>query len=207
MTNKEYQFYVEADRLMAGWPERNFKRRVKLFFFPEYLELFMLLLRKVEYGMDRKGFFQKVSYFITDRRFKKISLKLGFTIFPNVFGPGLYIPHYGTIVVNSNTKVGAHCVLQASTCIGGAEPKVLGDNLYISTGVIILGAITLADNITISAHSLVNKSFKNSNVLIGGIPAKELKERKTWFENEDHDRFALAVKQIEELRKSMFGGA
>ena len=205
MTHKEYRFFLEADRIIAGRPVNTFKRRIRLFFAPQYIERFMFLLRKYEYLYDKKGIFNKLSLFITRYRYNKVSLKLGFSLGPNVFGPGLYIPHYGTIVVNANTKIGANCVLHTSTCIGGSEPKTIGDNVYIGTGAIILGNITLADNVTISANSLVDKSFLESNILVGGAPAKVIKERKAWFECDDHQRCAAAVKEIEELRKSMFG--
>jgi serine O-acetyltransferase len=204
VTYKEYRFALEADRIIAGRPVKTLKRRIKLFFAPEYMETFMFLLRKFEYLYDKKGFFQRLSLCITRYRFHKISLKLGFSIYPNVFGPGLYIPHYGTIVVNGHARVGANCVLHTSTCIGGDELKKIGDNAYISSGAIILGAVTIADNTTIGANSLVNKSFSDSNVLIGGVPAKVIKERKAWFECDEDRRFASAVKQIKELHKTMF---
>jgi serine O-acetyltransferase len=204
VTYKEYKFALEADRIIAGRPVNTFIRRIKLFFVPEYIETFMHLLRKFEYLYDKKGFFQKLSLIITRYRFHKISLKLGFSICPNVFGPGLYIPNYGTIVVNGYAKVGANCVLHASTCIGGAEPKTIGDNAYISSGVIILGAIAIADNTTISANSLVNKSFSDSNILIGGTPAKIIKQKEAWFECDSDKRFASAVKQIKKLHETMF---
>lgn len=205
MTRKEYQFYVEADRLIAGRPVRTIKRRIKLFFTPDYIESFMLVMRKVEYLRGKNGIFQKIAAIFAKNKFNRISLKLGFSIAPNVFGPGLYIPHYGTIVVNGNAKVGANCVLHTSTCIAGSEQKKFGDNLYISTGVIISGDTQLADNVTISANSLVNKSVSQSNVLLGGTPARVLKERAAWHQCDDHDEFKTAVKQIEELRKKMFG--
>ena len=167
------------------------------------METFMFLLRKFEYLYDKKGFFQRLSLSITRYRFHKVSLKLGFSIYPNVFGPGLYIPHYGTIVVNGHARVGANCVLHTSTCIGGDELKKIGDNVYISSGAIILGAITIADNTTIGANSLVNKSFLDGNVLIGGVPARVIKERTAWFECDENKRFASAVKQIKELRETI----
>ena len=204
MTYQEYRFALEADRIIAGRPLKTFKRRIKLFFVPDYMATFMFLLRKFEYLYDKKGFFQKLLLCIIRYRFHKVSLKLGFSIYPNVFGPGLYIPHYGTIVVNGHARVGANCVLHTSTCIGGDGLKMIGDNAYISSGTVILGSITIADNTTIGANSLVNKSFLDGNVLIGGVPAKVIKEKKAWFECDENKSFASAVEQIKELRKAMF---
>lgn len=204
MTYKEYRFFVEADRLIAGRPKRTFKRRIKLFLVPDYIEQFMLVLRKVEYLTDKKGIFQRINSLITKNRFNKISLKLGFSIPPNVFGPGLYIPHYGTIVVSRDAKVGANCVLHTSTCIAGAQRKKMGDNLYISTGVIISGNTNIPDNVSIGANSLVNKTVSKGNVFIAGTPAEIVREKGAWYTCAEHGEFGAAVKKIEELRKNMF---
>ena len=109
----------------------------------------------------------------------KISLKLGFSIPINVFGPGLAIVHYGTIVINANAKVGANCRIHPSTCIGasGGSSKApqIGDNVYIAPGVKIYGDITLANNIATAANAAVGKSFEEENILIGGVPAVKIK--------------------------------
>jgi len=111
-------------------------------------------------------------------RFKKLSLKLGFTIPENVFGPGLCILHYGTIVVNAETKIGANCRIHACTNIGQSGGKTgapfIGNNVYIGPGAKIYGSIKIANNVAIAANAAVSKSFNNENVVIGGVPAKEV---------------------------------
>lgn len=206
MKYKEYQFFLEADRLIAGRPVNSLKVRVKRFFgIVSYIESFMRLLRKLEYLDQKISIIDRLTNILVKRKFDRLSLKLGFSIPINVFGPGLYIPHYGTIVVNPNAKVGKNCVLHTSTCIAGSEKKNIGDNVYISTGVIISGETDIASNTTISANSLVNKPFLTMNLLIGGTSAKPIKLRPVWFECEGHERFALAVEQIDHLHKSTFG--
>ena len=113
-------------------------------------------------------------------RFMKLSRVLGFSIPENVFGPGLAIVHYGTIVVNANAKVGANCRLHPSTCIGASggtsKAPIIGNNVYIGPGSKIYGDITIGNNIAISANAAVGKSFVEENVMIGGVPAKKIKE-------------------------------
>ena len=36
--------------------------------------------------------------------------------------------------------------------------------------------ITIANNIAIAANAVVNKSFTEENIMIGGVPAKKIKE-------------------------------
>ena len=109
-----------------------------------------------------------------------MGIKLGFYIPANVFGPGLSLPHYGTIVVSKYAKIGCNCRLHVCTNIGASAGNkgapVIGDNVYIGPGAILFGEINIADNITIGANTTVNKSFNTSNVVLAGSPAKVVKE-------------------------------
>lgn len=58
---------------------------------------------------------------------------MGITIVYNVFGYGLVIPHYGTIVVGESNNIGNYAVLHTSTCIS-SNGKIIGNGLYLSTG-------------------------------------------------------------------------
>ena len=95
----------------------------------------------------------------------------------NVFGPGLHIVHYGTIVVHPDARVGRNCRLHPSTSIGdyNGVPR-LGDNVYIGPGAKIYGPVTLGDNVAVGANAVVNKSF-GSNVTLGGVPARIVAEK------------------------------
>jgi serine O-acetyltransferase len=105
---------------------------------------------------------------------------LNFTIPKNVIGPGLFIVHYGTIIVNPKARIGAKCILHACVNIGehkGGAPKI-GNNCYIGPGAKIFGDIVIGDNVSIGANSVVNKSFPD-NVVIAGVPAKIIKYKNT----------------------------
>lgn len=54
-------------------------------------------------------------------------------------------------------------------------PVNIGKNCWIASNVTILKGVYLGDNVVVSSMSLVNKGTPD-NVLIGGIPAKILKE-------------------------------
>jgi len=186
-----FRNYIIADRLSNSIPVKyNFLGRLKQFIFPDQILKFLFLLRKSEYLKNcRKSMIGNVYFLYYYQKFIRHSRKLGFSIPLNVFGPGLSIPHYGTIVVNPKTKVGKNCRLHVCVNIGasgGSElaPKI-GDNVYIGPGVIIFGNINIADNITIAANATVNKTIEIPNVTIGGTPARVLKECTTswWIKN------------------------
>ena len=200
----DYFFYKEADRIISGRVPKSFLVRLKLLLVPDPIGKFMCLLRAVEYYDNcSTGIAGKLKGKFYKQQFRKTSLKLGFSIPPNVFGPGLFIPHYGTIVINAKARVGANCVLHTSTCITAKEGINIGDNFYFSTGSILAGNIQLNDSVTVGANSLVNKSFTETNVLIGGSPAKVLRERKAWF-LEDGNEYEQRVNKINELKMSLY---
>lgn len=96
----------------------------------------------------------------------KLGVKLGFSIGTNSLGYGVVIPHYGTIVINENARIGNYAVLHTCTCVAGGG-KIIGDGLYLSTGSQIVGSLQLGNYVTIAAHSLVNKSFRGNTLIAG----------------------------------------
>lgn len=137
--------------------------------------------------------------------FTKLGIRCGFSIGTNSLGYGVVIPHYGTIVINEDSKIGNYCVLHTSTCVAGGG-KLIGDGLYLSTGSQIVGNIKLGNAVTVAAHSLVNKSY-DSNILLVGSPAiiKRM-DYNIWYETDrDKDRFNKRIRQIEELKKQIYG--
>ena len=114
---------------------------------------------------------------IAKYRFRRISVKLGYSISPNVFGPGLSLPHRGNIVVNPQTRIGENCRIHVGVNIGahhGKAPRI-GNNVYIGPGAIIFGDVEIADNCSIGANATVNKSFTERNAVIAGTPAGVVK--------------------------------
>lgn len=53
----------------------------------------------------------------------------------------------------------------------------IGNNCFIGESSIIMYGVTLADNIIVAAGSVVTRSFDESNIIIGGNPARKIS---TW---------------------------
>lgn len=175
-SKEDYHKYLDADRIALGIRKRNFK----ILFNLNYIWNFQKKLRKIEYYANcKKGFLNKLYYYYLKYRFKKESIRLGFTIPQNVFGPGLAIVHHGTIIVSNEAKIGKNCRIHAGVNIGASggmsEAPIIGDNVYIGPGAVIYGGIKIGDNIAIGANSTVNKSFDENNILIAGSPAEKQK--------------------------------
>lgn len=175
ITNKKtYKQYVKQDLLAYDIKKLSLYRRLS----DDRLR-FQLRLRRIEYlNNTAKGNpFKKFAYYFLQFFNHKLAIRLGYTIPINVFGPGLYIAHWGTVTVTSFAKVGQNCRIHTSTCIGNhLGAPVIGDNVYIGPGAKIFGNITIGNNVAVGANAVVNKSIPD-NVTVGGIPAKVISQK------------------------------
>lgn len=201
-SKKELKFYISADLMMnRGYFKYTFKKKIIGWIHSDYIIKYLKALRKTEYYINM-GKEKSICSLINRHRLSTLGLKLGFSISPNVFGYGLVIPHFGTIVVGDGNKIGNYAVLHTSTCITQGQKRI-GDGLYLSTGAkIINNNITLANAVTIAANAVVNDSFVNSNCLLAGIPAVEKRERAIWFDN-DGEKYQVRVEKIKEMAMKM----
>ncbi|HFE9702439.1 TPA: serine O-acetyltransferase [Clostridium perfringens] len=171
----DYLYYLESDKKSLGISRK--KPRIA----KDEIWKFQRLLRKVEYFKNCKRGLNKLYLYYLLYKKNKMEVDLGFTIPPNVFGPGLAICHRGTIVVNHMAKVGKNCRIH--TCVnigfqaGTSNAPIIGDNVYIGPGAKLFGNIKIANGIAIGANSIVNKSFSEENITIAGIPAKKINNR------------------------------
>ena len=144
----------------------------------EPIRRYQRLLRKREYLINAKpnhGIWRLIRIW-NSFWLRRLGIKLGFDIPPNCFGPGLYITHPGTIVVNPKTRVGRNCVLNVCVNIGHDEKEeapTIGDNCFIAPGAKLFGGIVLGDNVKIGANAVVNKSFPDGNCTLVGVPAQK----------------------------------
>lgn len=168
-SRSEYIEYLKSDS--------RARKRIRPIFCPslDLLWRFQRNMRRLEYLTNCKK--NPILRAFIAHRYFRLGNHLGFTIPINVFGPGLSIAHAGTIVVNTGAKVGRNCRLHVCVNIGTAAGKTLdapaiGDNCYIAPGAKIFGKIKIGPNTVIAANSVVNQSFPEGNVTLGGIPAK-----------------------------------
>jgi serine O-acetyltransferase len=76
-------------------------------------------------------------------------------------GPGLYIGHYGAIFLHGH--MGANCSVGQCVTIGfkgaskSTNPPRLGNNVYVGTSAVIVGDITIGDDVIIGANTTVVK--------------------------------------------------
>ncbi len=175
-SKKTYQYYLEQDRIALG---RKQDRRPRLF--GDEIWKLEILLRKVEYASNCKS---GPAAFLVGKyhkfRYHRLSVRLGMTIPANVFGPGLSIPHYGTIVVHANARAGKNCRLQEGVTIGATggshEAAVIGDNCYFGSGAKVIGAVCIADDVAVGANAVVTMDITEPGTTWAGAPARKISE-------------------------------
>lgn len=212
-SKKDLKFYIAADRIMNGYPAcRSFMTLLKETFVigggRTIVIKYLRHLRKYAYYYNtRKRMLSWKTIMMAYEHYKvaKLGVECGFSIGQNSLGYGAVIPHYGTIVINSEARIGNYAVIHTSTCVAGGN-KTIGDGFYLSTGCQVVGSVRIGKGVTVAAHSLVNKSFED-NVLIAGAPAivKRI-EQPVWYDTErDRAHFSKYKEQIEIIRKKIYG--
>lgn len=91
-------------------------------------------------------------------------------------GKGLYIGHFGGIIISPDAEIGEFCNLSHDVTIGiggrgekSGVPK-LGNRVFIGPGARIFGSIKIGDDVAIGANSVVTKDIPDRAVVMG-IPA------------------------------------
>lgn len=198
-TKIELDFYLKADRMMnCGEFAPSLWTSVREIIVPNYKMRFLIAMRKASFYKNGGGRFLSL---VWQARYKKLSMKMGYTIGMDVFGYGLVIPHRGTIIVGGSNRIGNYGVLHTSTCIVDSA-SVIGDGLYLSTGAIISNHVDLGNNVSIAANSTVTKSEQRGNVLLAGTPAEIKKESEAWYIR-DGERYTNRVCEVEWLKMDL----
>lgn len=179
---QDFKYFLRRDLVQRGAiaPSARLNPIVLL---KDPINLFMFILRIKEWSTNSP--FPAIFRILVAFIFRSQSIRLGFSIPPNTFGPGLAIVHYGPIVVNGNARIGANCRIHTCVNIGGAgglvDPEtalglapIIGDNVYIGPGAVIFGAVHIADRCAIGANAVVNNSFVDPDCTIAGVPARQI---------------------------------
>lgn len=107
------------------------------------------------------------------RYFYKYGLQIGLN---RNIGPGLYIGHFGNVLVHVNARLGQNCNLGPGVNIGqvnrGARRgcPTIGNRVWIGTGAVLVGRITIGDNVLIAPNSFVSSDVPSDSIVVGNPP-------------------------------------
>jgi len=141
---------------------------------------YLCTLRTCEYlGFicDNSSFFRSkyASFLIklNSRKLNKLSLKINVDFVPGCIEKNVKVYHPNVVL---NGIVGENCIFHGNNVLGNKgtgskEIPVLGNNIDVGVGAIIIGGVTIADDCIIGAGSVVTKSFTEKGSVIAGVPA------------------------------------
>lgn len=105
-----------------------------------------------------------------------------------------YINANSLVVISHGLEVGDNCAIGwdcrfldddfHSISYAGRTVKdhriVLGNHIWVGSNVTILKGVRIPDNCVVAANSVVTRSFADKGVLIGGNPARVIKQNVSW---------------------------
>lgn len=100
-------------------------------------------------------------------------------------GKGLFIGHFGTIILNPDTILGENVNIASGVTIGktnrGEKKGVptIGNDVWIGTNAVIVGNITIGDDVLIAPNAYVNMDVPSHSVVIGNPAVIHAKENAT----------------------------
>ena len=109
---------------------------------------------------------------------KMVEIMTGIDIpFTAIIGKGLYIGHFGCIILSPNTVMGEFCNISHENTIGQAgrngvqSTPVIGNRVYIAPGAKLFGGIKIGDHVAIGSNAVVTKDLPENAVAVG-VPAR-----------------------------------
>lgn len=106
--------------------------------------------------------------------FRRMSLRYGLEVSPaSCIGGGLYLGHAFNITVNPDAIIGSCCNLHKGVTIG-AENRgkrmgcpTIGDRVWVGSNAVIVGKVTIGDDVLIAPGSYVNCDAPSHSIVLG----------------------------------------
>lgn len=183
-TPQDLAQYIAADRA-ANMMERvsilGYWLRLFLGSEKAHIWRYIKCLRHLEYHLNNSGPRHKLLSLYYHAKLHRLGFRYNLRIPPNVCEKGLMTYHLagGGCFVNARV-VGENCRLQAGVVIGASQGThrgnpIIGNNVQFGPGAKVLGAVVVGDNVFIAANAVVVHDVP-SNCLVGGVPAKLIKQ-------------------------------
>ncbi|MDU4935510.1 MAG: serine acetyltransferase [Peptostreptococcaceae bacterium] len=173
MSKKEIKQYILEDFYRYYGKQTNKKTYLRYAYtYPNIA--FTRNLRLAKYYQDKNI----LKYIWYKLRHRKLFYKYSFQIpFETNIGRGFYLAHFGNIIINQSSIIGNNVSIAQGVTIGKTNrgkkagcPRI-GDNVWIGANAVIVGNITIGNNVLIAPLSYVNVDIPSNSIVIGN-PAK-----------------------------------
>ena len=155
----------------------TFKCSLKRMLLPLPIELkFLKALRKAHYYKGRRMCL--LQYLYCELKKRRLSVKTQIQI-PTIakIGKGLFINHFGRVIVNSNAVLGNNVTICTGVVIGQTNrgkkqgaPQI-ADKVWIGANAVLVGKINIGTDVLIAPNSFVNFDVPPHSIVVGN-PAR-----------------------------------
>jgi serine O-acetyltransferase len=131
-------------------------------------------LRKTRSQRDREGILARLAFAYNKFLLNHYRFRYGFEIHETTnIGPGLYLGHFGGVVIHPDTVIGNNVNIAQGVTIGQtsrgskAGVPVIGQRVWIGANAIVVGAISVGDDSLIGPGAYVNFDVPPLAVVLG----------------------------------------
>lgn len=135
---------------------------------------FTYYLRKVKFYSPRKRSVGIFGYIYNRLMLHHYRMRYGFDISPaTVIGPGLYIGHFGGVVVSPYATLGSNVNIAQGVTIGSTSAgplqgaPTIGDRVWIGANAMIVGKVTIGSEALIGPGAYVYFDVPSGGVVLG----------------------------------------
>ena len=191
-TRADLKFYLTEDAKRNNVPKSKLGYYLRLVARTDHACIFRYIkcMRKCEYHFNNsQKLWHKVWYYYYRFVLSRLGMKYNMSIRLNACEYGLRIMHLsgGGGVRIGAIRVGKYCGFNSGVLIGtngGEEARpIIGDHVAFGPGAKAFGSITIGNNVFVAANSVVTKDIPD-NCIVGGVPAKVIKEKPLKEESE-----------------------
>ena len=139
-------------------------------------------LRHVAHYAPRRRSTGLLPYLWHRLQLHRCRFRFGFDISPTTsIGPGLYMGHFGMMVISPFAVIGRNCNINQGVTIGATSrgsrlgAPTLGDRVWVGANAVIVGKITIGSDALIAPGAFVNVDVPEKAVFLGN-PGKVVAE-------------------------------
>lgn len=147
----------------------------------------MKLFRKANIAYRRyvakKSVLLKIKYRFLEFCLLRFENKFGVNLSPRTdIDLGFFVGHRGPMAINPRSKIGKNCNIGVCVTIGQENrgkregSPIIGNKVWIGSNAVIVGKITIGDNVLIAPGAYVNFDVPSNSIVLGNpgkiIPAE-----------------------------------
>jgi serine O-acetyltransferase len=137
---------------------------------------------------------------------KLVEVLTGISVYPEChIGGGVYFGHFGPTIIHPDAALGENCNLSQCVTVGGVQSgqfkgaPSIGSRVYVAPNAIIIGKVSVGDDVVIGAGAVVVRSVPDRAVVVGN-PARVVSHKGSFdfvrydgMETDDARRASLAL--------------